>query len=280
MLQDETVRPSRLPFLLQVAILVAFLPPRTAEAWEPMQMCEVEPASLWLTTYNACGVPLMQLPAPLLETRGADTRDPTAMSRARRHFEAGNYHAAIMALNGLEAQFPRVADHIALLRSEAASRAGMYDMALAAAEAATRSIDGTVRLRARVEHLRASIALDRPESVNELARLLRTYPELPERQQLRFARAESLERQGKVSEAVELYRSLDFEHPGGRVAAHSRERLLALAAAGAEVAPLTAEERVERGERLVRGGPLDDAREVLEALLGDHSLSRELRRRV
>ncbi len=279
MLQDEMAVRPRLPILLLVALSCAAFPLRAARAWEAAPMCFAEPEALWSEAYSACGVTDMHLPAPPL-ARDEEAPDATAMIRARRHLAEGHYHAAITALNGLEAHFPLIADHIALLRGEAAFRARLYDMALAAYDGALRSVDGAVRLRARVGHLRAQLALDRPEAARVLDKLLKTYPELPERQILRFEHATSLERQGKVASAVEIFRSLDFEHPGSTVAARAREHLGALAELGVTVKPFSAEERVERGERLVGAGPMEDARAVVEALLRDTSLKRDLRRRV
>ncbi len=273
------MRPSRLLPTLTVAIAAALAPWRPASAWEAPPMCHAEPEALWSEAYNACGVPEAQLPTPYL---GGDRRaaDATAMTRARRHLEAGHYHAAITALNGLEAHYPRIADHIALLRGEAAFRARMHDMALAAYDAARRSVDGTVRLRARVGRVRTLLALDRTEAIAELEGLLRTYPELPERQILRFEYASSLERRNRIADAVEIYRAIDFEHPGSSVATRARQQLASLAELGVSVAPFTAEQRVERAERLVSAGPMEDAREVVDAMLEDRTLRRDLRKRV
>lgn len=276
---EKAVRHSRLPITLTTALFCALVPLRVAEAWGAPPMCLAEPEALWSDAYRACGVNEMQLPAAPLALYH-EAPDVTAMSRARRHLAEGDFQEAIDALSGIEAHFPRIADHIALLRAEAAFGGQMHDIALAAYGAALRSEDGTVRLRARVGRVRTLLALDRPEAARELGRLLRAYPELPERQLLRLEHAASVEREGNLRRAADMFRALDYELPGTSIAARAREHLDALAARGVAVAPFSDEERVARGEQLVSVGPMGEARSVIDALLEDRTLSRELRRRV
>ena len=157
MLQDEiAVRVPRLVPLLSAALLSALIPLRAAEAWGPSAMCQAEPESLAAGSFAVCdGTTVVLPPVPLLAPAYADLPDFGAMRRARRHLEADRALSALTALRALEGDFPRIADHIALLRGEAALRAERPELALASYTAAERSIDSTVRLRARVGRVRS-----------------------------------------------------------------------------------------------------------------------------
>src|SRR2546430_8480181 len=74
----------------------------------------------------------------------------------------------------------------------------------------------------------------------------------------------SAEALGQRELAARTYRELRVLVPASDYAEGGADRLAALEAAGVRVAPLTIEERIDRAERLLRGGVSATAREEAE----------------
>lgn len=184
--------------------------------------------------------------------------------------------AALLALDTVAAALPRLSDLVALRRGEILLARGAHPEAHAAFRVAAESVDAQTRLLAQVGAVRASLLADRRGADEELTRLLRQHPELPEEPELRLLDARRLEALGAVDRprltprtgderraheaALAAYRSIDVRFPGSTAGREARRRLIELDVA------LTDTQRVERAERLVRHGPLDEARTELMRL--------------
>jgi soluble lytic murein transglycosylase len=181
----------------------------------------------------------------------------------------GKHGEALLALDVVETEFPRIADRVALLRGELLLSLGRPADAVASFETARASIDSAVAARARIGRVRSLMRSDAVGAETAFVELLRYYPELPAASTLRYELAQSKERRGDINGAVRLYRALDLESPGSAVAAHARERIDAIARTGVAVRPLSVEQQVTRLETLVRDGPHAAAREECDRLSGE-----------
>src|SRR2546430_12635042 len=77
----------------------------------------------------------------------------------------------------------------------------------------------------------------------------------------------SAEALGQRELAARTYRELRVLVPASDYAEGGADRLAALEAAGVRVAPLTIEERIDRAERLLRGGVSATARQEAERIV-------------
>jgi soluble lytic murein transglycosylase len=204
------------------------------------------------------------------ELEGTVARD--AWARAN----ADTSSSALLALDTVVAALPRLSDLVALRRGEILLAQGAHLEAHAAFRVASESVDAQTRLLAQVGAVRASLRADRRGADEELTRLLRQHPELPEEPELRLLDARRLEARGATEHprltprtgderraheaALAAYRNIDVRFPGSTAGREARRRSLELDLA------LTDTQRVERAERLVRHGPLDEARTELARL--------------
>lgn len=202
-----------------------------------------------------------------------------ALRHAREALAADRPGDAVLQLRVVEAAMPRLADRVALMKADAFMAQETYERALDAYQRATDSPVRSVAARARVGHVRALLALDRPQGPGALEHLLRRYPHLPEALSLKLELARSHERRGRTRGAIALYRALDLHQPWTDEAAAARAALEGLQSRGLWVRPLTSLERVERAERIIAYGTPEQGREAVEALSSDAHLHGELRGR-
>jgi len=202
-----------------------------------------------------------------------------ALARARSLGAAGRVEEAELAFDLVEAALPRLADRIALERGDVLL-AHEPERAERAYESAANSVDGTVRVRARVGVVRAAITRGARNAEQRLNVLLRSYPALSEEGSMRLELAAVEERRGRPRVAARIYQALDLNDPGSPEAVPAREALARLHEAGVWMRPWTTEQRVARLERLLQSGPFPLAREELRRLRRDRRLSPEERTRV
>ena len=190
-----------------------------------------------------------------------------ALARARKLDREGNYGEALLNLRVVEAAMPRIADHIALMRAELHDHNGDYARAASAYyEALEQSPDLELRARARVGYVRSLLRAGDPKAEAELQSLQIRYPELPEAPALKLELARHRELTGQPRSAIVIYHSIDLHNPGYPMAAEARERMSALAGQGYEVPAFTELELLQRTERLVRSGPIEQARATVMEL--------------
>lgn len=268
--------------ILTLVLLGLSVPVR---AWTGEPVCALEPPPLLSMPLS----PEAPEPAPmcmpvLRDPSGAQDLGPQAAREAWRSFQAlatSDPELALLRLPVLEAALPRLADVFALRRGDLLLQLERPREAEAAyRQAFERSVDSEVLVQARVGRVRALIASGHRDAPNALTELERRYPELPEEPLLELELAQMRERQGKLSEALRTYRRLDLRHPGSAPAARARARLQELLDEGVRVRPMSPAQRVERAERLVRRGPLAEARRELAALTEQRQLAPALRAKV
>jgi soluble lytic murein transglycosylase len=190
-----------------------------------------------------------------------------ALKRARELDAEGRYEEALLNLRVVEAQLPRIVDHIAFMRGQLHEKHGdPVRAALAFGESVAQSPDIELRARARVGYVRALLRAGATNAEAELQGLLARYPELPEAPQLKLELARHREMVGQLKSALSIYRTIDLEKPGYPMATEARNRIAALAASGNVVTPFNDLETLQRTERLVRSGPLEMARSAMEEL--------------
>jgi soluble lytic murein transglycosylase len=198
-----------------------------------------------------------------------------ALERAERLVAAGDGQRALAEIDELKGLLPRLGDRIALLEGRARSTGDRPDeRACEAFGEAAESPLRSLAARARVERVRCLLARGDPppwpgaesEGEKALSALRRRYPQLPQALQLELVRARAREAAEDLDGAADLYRDIDLRHPGSAEAREARARLGALAVKGVELQPFNLAERVNRLRSLLSTGPLDMAREEIQAL--------------
>lgn len=190
-----------------------------------------------------------------------------ALARAREFEDLRLYEDALLNLRVVEANMPRVADHIALMRAAIYERlSDPVRAARAYREALDKGGNHDLVARAQVGYVENLLRAHDKDAERELEALLRRYPELPEAPNLRLEHAIFREESGKIQAALATYRSLDLTYPGYPVAKIARDRMAALAERGVKIPPYTPEEALGRAERLIKSGPIELAREVVGEL--------------
>jgi len=190
-----------------------------------------------------------------------------ALERARKLDEAGRYEEALLNLRVVEAALPRIADHVAVMRAELHAAHGDHARAaLAYRECIDASPSIELRASARVGYVKSLLRAGDEHAEEALAELLRRYPQLPEAPTLRLELARHRELTGETKSAIALYREIDLSHPGYPMAQEARERLAILAGAGEVVPAYSESELLSRTERLIRSGPVEQARATVMEL--------------
>lgn len=283
-------RPFRLPgrgpvgALLMAASWSLAMP---ASAWEGEALCAIrhapEPVVATFSA-DACiapsptGEPADSTPIPWTKpVTPAVARQ--AYIEARQLIAAGAHTDALLQLRVVEHGLPRIADRIALEQGDLLMALGQPGPAYDAYGAATASLDRGVSVRARVGEVRCLLASDAPEAESRLDDLLWRYPHLSERDGLRLELARHRMRRGKRGAAVALLRAIDLSAPTSPAAELARTELEALRAAGVFVRRWTAEEEVQRSDRIVHNGSPAEGRQAVDALLSRRGLSTEQRAR-
>jgi soluble lytic murein transglycosylase len=190
-----------------------------------------------------------------------------ALARARRLDADGQYEEALLNLRVVEGALPRISDHLAFMRAELHERNDDYLRASSAyRDALEQSPDIELRARARVGYVRSLLRAGDPRAEAELQSLQIRYPELPEAPALKLELARHREITGQPRSAIAIYRAIDLAHPGYPMAAEAREHLAKLAALGHAVPPFTELELLQRTDRLIRSGPVEQARATVMEL--------------
>jgi soluble lytic murein transglycosylase len=166
------------------------------------------------------------------------------------------------------AQSSPIGDHVSFLLADAHDRRGDVAAARAAALGLVRR-HPTSRLAPTALVLAATLASragDEAGAQAALARLLSSYPEAPEVPQALYLLGMTGEARGQREAAALAYRELTVVAPASGWAEGAADRLAALAAAGIRPPDLSEAQRVDRAERLLRGGVPRTASEEAERI--------------
>jgi soluble lytic murein transglycosylase len=195
------------------------------------------------------------------------SRAIAAYREATREIAAADYEEARLQLDLAYQGLHRIRDRVALLSGRLELLRGRPSRAAEFFVQAAESPHDSVRVQAAYGRVFAMLRADDPGSAAALEELLAAYPELPDRGELLFEHARSLLRQRRHGEALDIMHTLRIEHPGSLVAEWADAEAARWESFGYEAPSLSAAERVEQARELVRRGPLEKAKRVIEELL-------------
>jgi soluble lytic murein transglycosylase len=180
----------------------------------------------------------------------------SAWARAVAEFQGGNPEPLLEAFAAEAALASPIADYVRLLRADALARRG--DLAGARAAAAAIAERHPASRLAPVGLLEAAVLAsrsgDEAGAQDLLARLLARYPDAPEVPQALYLLGMTAEAREQFEAAAHAYRELTILAPASPWADGAADRLAALAAAGVQAPEPSPQERLDRAERLLRGG--------------------------
>jgi soluble lytic murein transglycosylase len=227
--------------LLRAALLALLLLPASAGAGEPARP--------------------VRLPAPEIER---------AWARAIAAFQQGDPAPVVVELGEAALRSP-IGDYLRLIVADAQARRGDVVAARATAMGvAERHTDS--RLAPRALLMGATLAARAGDEAGvqaALARLLDGYPEAREVPEALYLLGQSAEARGQRDAAAHAYRELMVLAPTTGWAEGATDRLAVLAASGVTVPALTLAQRVDRAERLLRGGVPKTAADEAERIAGE-----------
>ncbi|MDD9932638.1 MAG: lytic transglycosylase domain-containing protein [Myxococcales bacterium] len=270
----------------------------SAQAYDVSPVCAVSGASEPIPTINSSvhvppAVPGVadvcdgSEPARIVTPREPTWSAPIGIEQARKELSDADHLAArgalddaLLHLRVVERATPEIEDRIALERGELLLELGVPERACRAFATAARSPDRNIAARARIGAVTCRLRAGDRDGEKRLQALLRRYPQLSERQQLRLELAHAREAWGNRRGAAKLFRAIDVADPASPIAAIARAEVERLAEAGVVLSKMPMKTRVERAERLLRSAPVDVAAAEVEALRGSRGLNAELRARV
>jgi soluble lytic murein transglycosylase len=197
--------------------------------------------------------------------------DEARWARAIADAQQGDVGPLIRELGAETALASPVGDYAGFLVASAHARRGDVAAARAAALAVadrhprSRLAPEALLLAARL----ASLAGDEAAAQEAVKRLIATYPDAREVPAALYLLGMSGEARGQAEPAAHAYRRLVLTAPATAYADGAADRLALLASAGIVLPPPTPLERVERAERLLRGGVPSAALEEAERLASE-----------
>jgi soluble lytic murein transglycosylase len=201
----------------------------------------------------------------------AETELERAWARAVAAFQQGDAAPLAQAFSTEAAQASPIGDHVRWLLADALARGGDLAGARAAALAvADRYPDSRLAPRALVlASVLASRAGDEDGAQAALRRLLERYPDVVEVPAALYMLGHTAEARGHRDVAALAYRQLRVLAPTTGYAEAAGDRLQVLVSAGTPLPPLSLAERIDRAERLLRGGVPKTAGDEAERIAGE-----------
>ncbi|HKZ04474.1 MAG TPA: transglycosylase SLT domain-containing protein [Methylomirabilota bacterium] len=212
------------------------------------------------------GLLIVTLAAPAVASQGAAPPLAAAIAAQR----ASDYPTAARLFREAASVPSPIPEYALYLQADALSRMGDGAAAEVAAQAVEQAGDGPLLGPALLLAAReAARAGETGPAIAFYRRFLDRFPEHWESAGARFGLAEALEATGQTEEALRLFRSVWLTAPLSFAAPAARDRERALADRGVPAPPVTARQRVDRAERLLAGGQATQARQEMEALIGE-----------
>jgi soluble lytic murein transglycosylase len=194
-----------------------------------------------------------------------------AWARAVEAFQHGDPGPLIQELSGETGKQGIIGDYTRWLLADALARRSDFAAARAAAQGiAERYPDSRLAPASLV--LAATLAARAGDDAGEqaqLKRLLEAYPDSAEVPEAIYLLGMNGEARGQSEAASHAYRELQILVPASGWAAGASDRLTALAAAGLQVPPLSIGQRIDRAERLLRGGVPKAASDEAERIVDE-----------
>ncbi|HEU4369790.1 MAG TPA: transglycosylase SLT domain-containing protein [Methylomirabilota bacterium] len=179
--------------------------------------------------------------------------------------------APVVAEVGDAALRSPIGDHLRLIVADALARRGDFVGARAMAAGVAERHPGS-RLAPRGLLMAATLAAragDDKVAQAALARLLDAYPEAREVPVALYLLGQTAEARGRRDDAAHAYRELLVQAPTTGWADGATDRLAVLAATGTPMPPLTLDQRLDRAERLLRGGVPKTAADEAQRIAGE-----------
>jgi soluble lytic murein transglycosylase len=194
-----------------------------------------------------------------------------AWARAVAAFQQGDAAPLSQAFSTETAQASLIGDHVRWLLADALARGGDLAGARAAAlGVADRHPDSRLAPRALVlAAVLASRAGDEVGAQAALRRLLERYPDAIEVPEALYLLGQTAEARGHRDVAALAYRQLRVLAPTTGYAEAATDRLAVLVNDGTPLPPLSMAERIDRAERLLRGGVPKTAGDEAERIAGE-----------
>jgi soluble lytic murein transglycosylase len=202
---------------------------------------------------------------------GAESDTERAWTQAVAAFQQGDAAPLAQAFATEAAQTSPIGDHVRWLLADALSRTGDLAGARAAAvSVADRHPDSRLAPRALIlASVLASRAGDEIAAQAVLRRLLERYPDVVEVPKALYLVGQIAEARAERDVAVLAYRQLRVLAPTTGYAEAAADRLDVLVTAGTPLPPLSLAERIDRAERLLRGGVPKTAGDEAERIAGE-----------
>jgi soluble lytic murein transglycosylase len=207
------------------------------------------------------------------EPKAPETLKPEterAWAQAVEALQQGDGAPVVRELSGEPARRGLIGDYTRWLLADALARRGDFAAARAAAAGIAERYPDS-RLAAASLVLAATLAAREGDDAGEqahLKRLLEAYPDSGETPRVLYLLGMNGEARGQSDAAAHAYRELQVLSPTTGWAAGASDRLAVLAAAGVRVPQLSVAQRLDRAERLLRGGvpkaALDEAERIVD----------------
>jgi peptidoglycan lytic transglycosylase len=237
-------------------------------------------AFTWRATRDAALLRVVLVAAVLLapvavvaesEAPGTDSEPQRTWAAAVEAYQLGDVDPLIREFSTDTAKDSVIGDHVRYLLAEALSRGDD----LAAARATALSVVDRYpksRLAPRALLLAATLDLRADQDAaaqTVLVRLINAYPDSPELPDALYLLAQTAEALGQLDAAALTYRDVRLLTPASGYADGASDRIAALQAGGVRLPPLTATQRVDRAERLLRANVPDAALSEAQSIVDE-----------
>jgi peptidoglycan lytic transglycosylase len=219
-------------------------------------------AFTWRAT-RPTAIPRCVLVATVLLGPTASAADPPVTAAQERTwaqaiaaYQAGDATALLSQFNAPAALASPIGDYVRWLLADAFARredwTASRELALSVA---THHRDSRLAARALlVAAWASSRAGDEAGAQETLVKLIADYPDAEEVPEALYLLGMTAEGRAQLESAATAYRELTLLAPASAYASGAGDRLSALARAGVRIAPLSAQQRLDRADRLLRGG--------------------------
>jgi len=201
------------------------------------------------------------------------TAQERTWAQAIAGYQAGDVAPLLGQLNAPEALASPIGDYVRWLLADAFARredwTASREFALSVAANHRHS-----RLAPRallVAAWASSRAGDEGGAQEAVVRLIADYPDAEEMPEALYLLGMTAEGRGQLEAAAAAYRELTLLAPAGGYASGAGDRLSALARAGVRISPLSVQQRLDRADRLLRGGAFQAAADEADRLAVDAS---------
>jgi soluble lytic murein transglycosylase len=227
--------------------------------------------SLTLLALLASPLSAAEPPATAQAAEPIESGTERAWARAVEALQQGDTDPVLRELAGETSRRGLVGDYTRWLLADALARRGDLGGARAAAQGIAERYPDS-RLAPASLLLAATLAARAGDDAGEQAlvkRLIEAYPDAAEIPEALYLLGMTGEARGQSEAAAHAYRELQILVPASGWAAGAFDRLAALAAGGVRVPQLSIAQRVERAERLLRGGVAKTAADEAEQIVDE-----------